>query len=92
MFGHYPANKIEERINFDLGHAHLYLSESYDEKEDKSATTITFDTSCGGGRSSSSLSTITFSVSATYDVVCCRIFTSARFQPNDPLSSDDMAD
>ena len=35
--GHYPADKIEERINFALSHAHLYLFESDDEQDDKSA-------------------------------------------------------
>ena len=34
--GHYPANKIEERISFALSHAHLYLSELDDEQYNKS--------------------------------------------------------
>ena len=36
--GHYPADKIEERITFALIHACLYLAESYDERDDKSAS------------------------------------------------------
>ena len=53
--GHYPADKIEERITFVLIHARLYLSESDDELDNKSATANTFDISCGGGRYRSSL-------------------------------------
>ena len=48
--GHYPADKIEERINFALIHARLYLSELDDEQDDKSAAANTFDISCGGWR------------------------------------------
>ena len=73
-------------------HERLYLSESDDEWDDKSATANTFDISCGGGGSRSSLYAITVSVSATSDVVCCWIFTSAWFLPNYPLSSNDMVD
>ena len=35
--GHYPADKIEEWMNFSLIQARLYLAESDDEREDKSA-------------------------------------------------------
>ena len=56
--GHSPADKIEERITFALIHARLYSSESYDEQDDKSASTNTFDRSCGDGGLSSSLSVI----------------------------------
>ena len=52
--GHLPADKIEERITFALSHAHLYLSESDDEQDDKSVAAKTFDRSCGGGLSISS--------------------------------------
>ena len=90
--GHPPADKTEEQINFALSHAHLYLDESDYERDSKSASENTFDISCCGGVSSSSLSSITVYVSATSDVVCCWIFTSARFLPNDPLSIDDMVD
>ena len=53
--GHSPADKIEERITFALIHARLYLSESDDERDEKSAAANTFDISCGGGGSISSL-------------------------------------
>ena len=43
-------HKIEERINFALIHARLYLSELYDEQDEKSAAANTFDISCGGWR------------------------------------------
>ena len=85
MSGHSPADKIEELNNFSLSHTHLYLAESDDEKDDKSPAANTFDISCGGGRSSSSLSLITVSVLATSGVVCCLIFASALFLTNDPL-------
>ena len=91
-YRHSPADKIEERITFALSHARLDLVESDDEQDDKSAAANTFNISCGGGVSRSSLSAITVSVLATSDVVCCLIFTSARFPPNDLLSSDDMVD
>ena len=65
------ADKIEERITFALRHSNLYLAESDDERYDKSVASNTFDISCGGGGYSSSLSSITVSVLATYDVVCC---------------------
>ena len=90
--GHSPSYKIEERTNFALSHAHLYLSESYDEQNNKSAAANTFYISCSGGESSSSLSSITVYLSATSDVFCCWIFTSYLFLPNDPLPSDDMVD
>ena len=71
MKKHSPEDKIEERIIFALRHAHLYLAESYDEQDNKSSAANTFDISCGGGGSSSSLSAITVSVSGTSGVVCC---------------------
>ena len=51
--GHYPADKIEERSTFSLIHARLYLAESDDERDDKSAAANTFDIYCGGGGSRS---------------------------------------
>ena len=68
--GHSPADKIEERIIFALSHACLYLAESDYERDDKSATANILYISCGFGGSSSSLSAITVSVSATFDVFC----------------------
>ena len=56
--GHSSADKIEERITFALSHARLYLAESDDERDDNSAAANTFDISCVGGGSSSSLSAI----------------------------------
>ena len=53
--GKSPAYKIEERINFALRHARLYLAESYYEKDDKSAAAEKIDISCGGRGYSSSL-------------------------------------
>ena len=47
--GHYPADKIEERINFALIYARLYLAESDDEQDNKSSAANTFDISCGCG-------------------------------------------
>ena len=44
-----PEDKIEEQILFALWHASLYLTESYDDWDDKSAITNTFDISYGGG-------------------------------------------
>ena len=90
--GYSPAGKINERITFALSHAHLYLADSDDEWDDKSAAANTFDISCGGVVSRSSLKAIAVYVLATSDSVCCWIFTSDRFLPNDPLSSDDMVD
>ena len=52
VYGNYPAYKIEERINFALSHARLYLFESYDERDEKCAAANTFDIACGGGGSS----------------------------------------
>ena len=70
-YGHHPEDKIEEWITFAFIHAHLYLAESDDERDDKSEAANTFDISCVGGGSSSSLSAITVSVLATSNVVCC---------------------
>ena len=90
--GNFPADKIWERITFALSHACICLAESDDERDKKSAAANTFDIYYGNGVSSSSLSAITVSILATWDVVCCLIFTLYRFLPNDPLSSDDMVD
>ena len=90
--GHSPADKIEEHINLALIHVRLYLAESYDEWDDKYAAENAFYISCGGEGSSSLLSSITVSVSTNFDVICCWIFTSDMFLPNDPLPSDDMFD
>ena len=46
---HSPEDKIRERITLNFSHARLYLSESDDERDDKSLATNTFDISCGGG-------------------------------------------
>ena len=88
--GLYSEDKIEERIPFALCHARLYLTLLYDDWDDKSAAANTFDISCSGGVSISSLPFITVSVLATSDVVGCWLFPSAQFLSNDPLSSDDM--
>ena len=61
---------MKERITLALIYARLYLSESYDERDNKSAAAKKFDISCGDGVSSSSLSASTVSVSANYDVAC----------------------
>ena len=53
--GYPPEDKIEERINFALSHARLYLFESYDERDEKCAAANTFNIFCGGGRSRYSL-------------------------------------
>ena len=90
--GLYPEDKTKERIPFALCHAHLYLTVSYDDWENKSAAANTFDISYGGGVSISSLPSITVSVLDTSDVVGCWLFPSARFLSNDQLSSDDMVD
>ena len=66
-----PADKIEEQIIFALSQVRLYLAESDDERDNKSAAANTFNIYCGGGGSSSSLSATTVYVSATSDVVCC---------------------
>ena len=68
--GYPQADKIEDRIMFALGHARLYLAESYDEQDDKSANANTLYISCGGGVSRSSLSAIPDYVSYTSNVVC----------------------
>ena len=70
-YGHSPADKIEYRITFALIYACLYLAESYDEQDNKSAAVNKFDRSCGDGGSSSSLSAIAVSVLTTYDLVRC---------------------
>ena len=85
-------DKIEERIYFALCHARLYLTVSYDDWDEKSAAANTFDISCGGGVSISSLPAINVYVLATSDVVGCWIFPSAWFLSNDPPSIDDMVD
>ena len=36
-YGHSPTDKIKERITFALRHTRLYLAESDDERDDKSA-------------------------------------------------------
>ena len=66
-----PADKIEERITFALRQASLYLAESDDKLDNKSAAANTFYIFCGGGESSSSLSDITVSVLDTSNVVLC---------------------
>ena len=71
VFGSSPADKIKERITLALIHARLYLAESDDEKDDKYATANTLYISCGGEVYSSSLSSTTVFISATYDVVRC---------------------
>ena len=91
-FGHTPADKIEERINFTKIHASLYWSESDDERDKNSSAANTFDIFCGDVGSSSSLSAITIYVSSTSNVYRCWIFTSSLFLPNDPPPSDDMVD
>ena len=68
---HSPADKIEKRITFALIHERLYLAESYDEQDDKSAAENIFYISCGGGGSSPSLTDITVSVLAISGVVSC---------------------
>ena len=70
----YPEDKIEERIPFALCHARLYLTVSYDDWDDKSAAENTFDISCGGGVSISSLPAITVYILDTSDVVGCWLF------------------
>ena len=69
--GHYPEDKIEYWIAFVLIHARLYLTQSDDERDDKSDSVNTFDISCGDGGYSSSLSSTAISVSTDYGVVCC---------------------
>ena len=90
--GHSPENEIEKRIPFTLCHAHLYLTKSYYDWDNKSAALSTLDISCEGGGSRSSLSAIAVYLLDTSDVVGCWIFLSAQFPSNDPLSSDDMVD
>ena len=92
MFWDIPQKIMKERITFSLSHAHLYLSESDDEQDDKSAAANKLYISCGGRGSSSSLSSIAVSVSATSDVVRCWIFTSYLCLPNYTLPSDYMID
>ena len=90
--GHYLADKIQERINLALSHTCLYLAESDDEQDNKFDAAKKFYISCGDWGSSPSLSFITVSVLSTSDVVCCWIFVSDLFRPNNPISSDDMVD
>ena len=53
--GHSLVDKIEKRITVALIHARLYLAESDDEIDNKSAAANKFDKSYGGGGSRSSL-------------------------------------
>ena len=53
--GHSPSDKIQERVTFALIYARLYLAESDDEQEEKSAAVNTLYISYGDGGSSSSL-------------------------------------
>ena len=53
--GHSSTDKIKERNNFALIHAHLYLAESDYKRDDKSAASNTLDISCGDGGSISLL-------------------------------------
>ena len=69
--GHPPEDKTEEQITFALRHAHLYLSESYDERDNKSAAAKTFNITCGDGGYNYSLSAINVFVLATSDVLSC---------------------
>ena len=84
--------KIEEWITFALIHAHLYLAESYDEQDDKSAAANTFYISCGGRGSSFSISSFIASALSTSNVVRFWIFVSYLFLPNDPIPSDGMVE
>ena len=90
--GHSPADKIEEQVTFSLIHARIYLAESDDEQDNSSPAANILYISCGGGGYSSSLSSITVYVSSTSNIVCCLIYTSYLFLPNDPLTIDDMID
>ena len=73
-------------------HARLYLAESDDEQDNKSAAANKFYLSCGGGGSRFSLSAIPVSVLYNFYVVGCWLLKSYLFLPNDPLPSDDMLD
>ena len=53
--GNSQADKIEERITFALRHARLYLAESDDERDDKSAPANTLYIFCDVGGYSSFL-------------------------------------
>ena len=53
--GLYPADKTEEGITLSLYHARLYLAESDHDWDNKSSKENTFDISCGGRGSRSSL-------------------------------------
>ena len=55
MSGLSPSDIIEERITFALCHENLYLAESYDGWDNKSAAENSFKIYCGGGGSRSSL-------------------------------------
>ena len=50
-----PADKMEEWVTLALCHAHLYLSESDDDQANNYVDENTFNISCGGGGSRSSL-------------------------------------
>ena len=75
-----------------MKHTSLYLAETDDEQDHKSAAGNTFNIPCGDGGYSPSLSYITLSLLATSYVVCYWIFTQSRVLPNDPLPNDDMVD
>ena len=47
--GHSPADKTEEQITFALIYARLYLAESDDERDDKSAAANIFVSCSSGG-------------------------------------------
>ena len=53
--GHSQADRIEDWVIFALSHVRLYLAESDDELDDKSAAVNTLYISYGDGGSSSSL-------------------------------------
>ena len=53
--GIFQEDKIEEQIPFTLCHARLYLTESYDDWDYKSASANTFNISCCDGGYISSL-------------------------------------
>ena len=72
--GHYPTDKIEERINFALSHERLYLAEPDDEWENKFDAANIFCISCGGGGSRSSLSAITRPPKIWQNGISCHIW------------------
>ena len=71
MSGNFPADKTEEQITSALSHAHVYLTESDDERHNNYAAANKLYKSCDGRGSSSSISSITVSVLATSDVFFC---------------------